>query len=290
MSNMILITGATGALGKATINSLLEKGHPAGNIIALVRDAGKAADLKTSGVITISGDYDNYNSLLSAMKGVEKVLLISGSDVVKRSAQHENVVKAAKESGVKHILYTSFYRENETETSPIAFVAQSHIHTENIIKSSGLAYTILRNNIYLDMLPIFLGKVLETGVFFPAGDAKSAFASRNDMAEATANILTGQGHENKEYNLSNTENISFQDVADMLSAITGKTISYLNPDSATYQKALAEAEVPAEYIGFFAGFAEAAKQGEFTSSYTDLEKLLGRKPTSAKEYLTSVYK
>lgn len=290
MSNMILITGATGVLGKETINFLLKKGYPAGNIIALVRDDSKAADLKASGVVTISGNYDNYNSLLSAMKGVEKVLLVSGDDVVKRASQHENVVKAAKESGVKHILYTSFHRKNETETSPIAFVAQSHIHTENIIKSSGLTYTILRNNIYLDMLPVFLGKVLETGVFYPAGDAKSAFASRNDMAEATANILAGQGHENKEYNLSNTENISFQDVADILNAITGKTISYLNPDSTTYQKALAEAEVPAEYIGFFAGFAEAIKQGEFASGNTDLEKLLGRKPTSAKEFLTSVYK
>ncbi|MVT06732.1 SDR family oxidoreductase [Chitinophaga tropicalis] len=287
---MILITGATGVLGKETINFLLKKGYPAGNIIALVRDDSKAADLKASGVVTISGNYDNYNSLLSAMKGVEKVLLVSGNDVVKRGSQHENVVKAAKESGVKHILYTSFHRKNETETSPIAFVAQSHIHTENIIKSSGLTYTILRNNIYLDMLPVFLGKVLETGVFYPAGDAKSAFASRNDMAEATANILAGQGHENKEYNLSNTENISFQDVADILNAITGKTISYLNPDSTTYQKALAEAEVPAEYIGFFAGFAEAIKQGEFASGNTDLEKLLGRKPTSAKEFLTNVYK
>ena len=287
---MILITGATGALGKATINSLLEKGHPAQNIIALVRDEAKAADLKAQGVIIRTGDYDNYDSLVAALKGAEKVLLVSGSDVVKRGAQHENVVKAAKAAGVKHILYTSFHRKNETETSPIAFVAQSHIHTENIIKSSGLAYTILRNNIYLDMLPAFLGKVLETGVFFPAGDAKSAFASRNDMAEATASVLAGQGHENKEYYLSNTENISFSDVADILSSITGKTISYLNPDSATYQKTLTEAGVPAEYIGFFAGFAEAAKQGEFTSSYTDLERLLGRKPTSAKEFLTSVYK
>ena len=287
---MILITGAAGSLGKATINFLLEKGYQAQNIIALVRDEAKAPDLKAKGVIIKIGDYDNYDSLLSAMAGVEKVLLISGSDVVKRSTQHENVVNAAKEAGIKHILYTSFQRKNESDSSPIAFVAKSHIDTENMVKSSGIAYTILRNNIYLDMLPIFLGeKVLETGVFFPAGETKSAFASRSDMAEAIANILIGKGHENKEYDLSNTESFSFQDIANSLSSLTGKGVNYFSPDKETYHQTLANAGVPAEYIGMFAGFAEAMKQGEFTETSTDLEKLLGRKPATAQEFLAKVY-
>jgi len=287
---MILITGATGSLGKATINFLLEKGYQAQNIIALVRDEAKASDLKAQGVTVKIGDYDNYDSLLSAMAGVEKVLLVSGSDVVKRGAQHESVVKAAQEAGAKHILYTSFQRKNESDSSPIAFVAKSHIDTENIVKDSGIAYTILRNNIYLDMLPVFLGeKVIETGVFFPAGETKSAFASRSDMAEAIANILMGSGHENKEYDLSNTESVSFQDIADSLGSLTGKSVNYFSPDKETYHQALANAGVPAEYIGMFAGFAEAMKQGEFTETSTDLEKLLGRKPITAKEFLATVY-
>ncbi len=287
---MILITGATGSLGKATINFLLEKGYQAQNIIALVRDEAKASDLKAQGVTIKIGDYDNYDSLLSAMAGVEKVLLISGSDLVKRSAQHESVVKAAKEAGVKHILYTSFQRKNESDSSPIAFVAKSHIDTENIVKHSGIAYTILRNNIYLDMLPIFLGeKVIETGVFFPAGETKSAFASRSDMAEAIANILIGNGHENKEYDFSNTESVSFQDIADSLGSLTGKSVNYFSPDKEAYHQTLANAGVPAEYIGMFAGFAEAMKQGEFSETSTDLEKLLGRKPITAKEFLATIY-
>jgi NAD(P)H dehydrogenase (quinone) len=175
----------------------------------LVRDEEKTADLKSKGIAIRLGDYDNYDQLLAAFQGVDKLVLVSGSDVMNRGKQHENAVNAAKAAGVKHILYTSFERKNETASSPISFVANSHIDTENWIKNSGLNYTILRNNLYLDMLPWFFGEnVLETGIFLPAGETKSAFALRDDMAEATANILMTAGHENKEYTFSNTENVS----------------------------------------------------------------------------------
>ncbi len=288
---MILVTGATGHYGKATIDFLLKKGISANNISALVRDESKAADLKAKGVVIRIGDYDNYASLQDAFKNVKKLLLISGNDVVNRGKQQDNVVKAAKEAGVKHILYTSFERKNETETSPIALIAKSHIDTEKNIKASGLAYTIFRNNLYLDALPMFFGeKVLETGIFFPAGESKSAFALRKDMAEATANVLIGKGHENKVYSLSNSENISIQESADVLSRITGKNIPYTSPATEVYIDTLTKAGVPMEYIKVFAGFAEAVKQGEFTVEKADLEYLLGRKPTSAQEYLTETYR
>ena len=287
---MILVTGSTGNFGKATIDFLLEKGISASNIAALVRDEAKAEDLKAKGVNLKIGDYDNYSSLVAAFKGIEKLLLVSGSDVVNRGNQHESVIKAAKEAGVKHILYTSFERKNETETSPIAFLAKSHIDTENQIKASGMAFTILKNNLYLDTLPMFFGdQVLETGIFLPAGDTKSGFALRNDMAEAVANILTSQGHQNKEYSLSNTDNVSLNELAKDLSEIVGKEINYVSPPQEVYIDVLTKANVPAEYIGMFAGFAEAIKQGEFESEKSDLETLLGRKPTTAKEYLTHVY-
>src|ERR1700754_4815082 len=115
---MILLTGATGHFGKNTIHSLLAKGIPAQNIAALVRDEAKATDLKAKGITLKKGDYDNEASLAGAFKGVDKLLLVSGSDAFKRSQQHRNVVNAAKEAGVKHIVYTSFERKNETATSP----------------------------------------------------------------------------------------------------------------------------------------------------------------------------
>jgi NAD(P)H dehydrogenase (quinone) len=287
---MILVTGATGNIGKSTIDFLLKKGISSTNIVAMVRDEEKAVDLKSKGVVVRIGDYDNYNQLVTAFAGIEKLLLVSGSDIANRAKQHENAVKAAKEAGVKHILYTSFERKNETETSPISFVAGSHIATENLIKESGLTYTLFRNNLYLDVLPWFFGeKVLETGVFLPAGETKAALTLRDDMAEATANVLTSEGHENKEYALSNTENLNIGEVAKSLSEIVGKEVPYRSPTKEIFIETLTNANVPAEFVGMFAGFAEAIKQGEFEINTNDLENLLGRRPTTAKQYLKMVY-
>lgn len=287
---MILVTGASGNYGKATIDFLLKKGIPANNISGLVRNEEKVEDLKAKGINLRIGDYDNYDTLIEAFKGVEKLLLISGSDVANRGQQHKNVVNAAKAAGVKHILYTSFERKNDTETSPIYFLAKSHIETEEFIKESGLTYTIFRNNLYLDVLPMFFGeKVLTTGIFLPAGDAKSAYALRSDMSEATANVLTSTRHDNKVYSLNNTENVSLQEIAQDLSEIVGKEINYVSPSKDVYTETLTKAGVPAQYIGMFSDFAEAIKQGEFSAEKTDLENLLGRKPTSAKAFLKEVY-
>ena len=287
---MILVTGATGHLGKATIEFLLKKGISANTISALIRDESKAADLKAKGVIPITGDYNDYGSLVEAFKGVDKLLLVSGSDIANRGTQQKNAVMAAREAGVKHLLYTSFERKNDTDTSPIAMIAKAHIDTEVLIKASGMTYTIFRNNLYMDALPMFLGeKVLETGLFFPAGETKSAFALRMDMAEAIANVLTSEGHENREYSLSNTENFSLQDMADVLSKRSNKIISYTSPTAEIYTSTLSKAGVPMEYVRMFAGFAEAIRQGEFTGEHTDLENLLGRKPASMEDFLAQVY-
>lgn len=287
---MILVTGATGHFGKATINFLLQKGVPATGIAALVRDEAKAADLKAKGVTLRKGDYNDYASLVAAFTGVNKLLLVSGSDIANRSAQQANAVKAAKEAGVKYILYTSFERKNETESSPIALVAKAHIETEAAIKATGIAYTIFRNNLYTDYIPVFIGeKALETGVYWPAGNAKLAVVAREDMAEAAANVLTGSGHENKEYIIANTEKITFNDVAETLSKITGKALPYISPSQDEYKAALTTAGVPEMYINMFAGFAEAIKQGEFESSHTDLELLLGRKPQTTAAFLQKFY-
>src|ERR1039457_6989782 len=188
---MILITGATGQFGRATIDFLLKKKIPAKNIAAMVRDSSKAEDLKNKGIILKVGDYDNYLGLVSVFKGIDKLLLISANDMVKRAKQQANAVNAAKEAGVKHLIFTSFERKNETETSPISMLATAYIETEKLIKGSGLTYTIMRNTLYADVLPMFMGeKVFETGIFLPAGAGRASFTLRLDMAEAAANILT----------------------------------------------------------------------------------------------------
>ncbi|MBA4849355.1 SDR family oxidoreductase [Emticicia sp. BO119] len=287
---MILITGATGHFGTATINFLLKKGTSPNTIAALVRDEAKADDLKAKGITISLGDYNDYDSLIKAFKGIDKLLFVSGNDIVNREQQQENVVNAAKEAGVGHVIYTSFERKNETETSPIYIVAKSHLATEKALKEGGITYTILRNNIYADYIPMFLGpNVLETGVFFPAGNTPVAFTLRDDMAEAAANILTSKGHENKDYLISNTESVTFHNIAKFISEASGKTIEYVSPDSSAFVDLLTQAGLPAEIINVSAAFAEGFKQGEFTTTKTDLDKILGREPSSVKDYLFSVY-
>jgi NAD(P)H dehydrogenase (quinone) len=290
MSAKILVTGATGNFGKTTIDFLLKKGIAATNISALVRDESKSVDLKAKGITIKVGEYDNYDSLLAAFRGVDKLLLVSGTDLVNRGKQQLNAVKAAKEAGVKHILYTSFERKNESETSPIAFLAQSHIDTDNAIKASGMIYSIFRNNLYLEVLPMFFGEqVLETGIYFPAGDTAAAYVSRNDLAEAVANVLVSENIESKEYAMNNVENYSMKNSADILSEITNATVSYTSPSLEVYSDVLTKAGVPGEYVGMFVGFGAAIQQGEFYADSTDLENLLGRKPVSLEDFLQQVY-
>lgn len=288
---MILVTGSTGNFGKATIDSLLKKGVPSNQIVALARDEEKSADLKSKGVALRIGDYDNYTSLVNAFRGIEKLLLVSGSDIFNRAAQHQNVIKAAKEAGVKHIVYTSFLGKNETDSSPLWPVAQSHLQTEEWLKESGMDYTIVKNTLYLDFVPAFLGeKVLETGViYYPAGSGKVGAVLRSEMAEATSQILIGSNHAGKTYRFTNQEAFSYQEVAQYLSEITGKTITYLSPTADEYTHTLAEHGVPQEIIGIFSSFAVAQAIGELNTISSDLEQLLGRKPTSVKAFLKQVY-
>lgn len=286
----ILITGATGFLGKATIDFLLQKGFAANQILALARSGEKAADLSAKGIRIKIGDYLDYSSLVTAFDGVEELFFISGNELSARVEQHRNVINAAKETGVKHIVYTSGFRKNETETSPVAFLVQQHIETEKLIKASGIPYTLLLNGLYADVLPGFLGEnVLETGVFLPAGNGKAAFTVRLDIAEAAANILLTTGHENKEYVFTNTENTGLNEVAGFLGELSGKQVKYMDPSKAEYLETVTKAGLPPEYAEMLVSFSEAIEQGEFEAVNTDLERLLGRKPTSLFNYLKQVY-
>jgi NAD(P)H dehydrogenase (quinone) len=286
----ILVTGATGQLGKAAVNELLEIVAP-NNISVLVRDLGKAGDLLAQGVNVIKGDYTDYASLLAAFEGVDKLYFVSSSDIMNRFGQHQNIVKAAVEAGVGHIIYTSAQRKSEDGSSPIAMVADAHWQTDDLIKQSGLTYTILKHGLYTDILPMFMGdKVIETGtIFLPAGEGKSSYASREDLAAAGAVILTTDGHQNKIYEFGGPVSYSFHDIAGILTELSGKNIGYASPSADAYSDQLKSYGVPDQMIQGAATFCVAIAQGEFDFPSTELEKILGRKPQTVKDFLKAAY-
>lgn len=287
---MILVTGATGHLGKAVVNGLLKKINPA-EIAVLVRQETQATHFRDLGVTVRIGDYDHIDTLVKGFSGIDKLYFVSSSDLQNRLSQHTNVVNAAIKADVKHIVYTSFQRVNETESSPIASLANAHLVTEKLIRDSGLIYTILKHGLYFETIPTFIGEnILETKtIFTPAGQGRTAYALRAEQAEAGVNILLGQGHENKEYVLAGTETSSYSDVAHAISGVTNTPVTYYSPSLEEFTQALTQANVPDMYIGLFAGFSTAILQGEFAKTSGDLEQLLGRKPSTLNDFITSHY-
>ncbi len=285
---MIAITGATGHLGGTVIDQLLTK-TPASEIIAIVRNKEKASNLQTLGVQVREADYLNKEALTTAFQGVEKVLLISSNDFNDRFTQHKNVVDAAKSAGVQHIVYTGVNMKN-TDDSVLKDFMADHFQTDEYIKNSGLTYTLLQHNLYADVLPMFLGEqVLETGIFFPAGNGKVPFALRREMGEAAANVLLSDEHKNATYKISSNESFDFNTVATSLSNLSGKTVSYTNPDVEHFEAALKGVGLPEEIIGMSIGFATAMKNNDFDVPGTDLERLLGRKPASIDKALQELF-
>lgn len=285
---MILVTGASGHLGKAVVNNLLNL-IPAQQVAVLARDKNKVAELSAKGVKVVVGDYHNAASLEKAFEGVSKLLLISSSDFNGRLQQHKNAIDAAKKAGVKHILYTGVTMK-DVQQSPLKAFLEDHFLTEDYLKTTGIAYTFLRNNLYLDVIPMFTGeKVVDTGVFFASGEGKVAFASRTDLAEATAKILTSEGHENKIYHLSNTQAYSFADVAIALSELAGKEVAYISPEPEAFAAALQQFGLPEHIIGMSLGFAAGIKNNDFDLPSNELKEFLGREPKSLKTFLQEVY-
>jgi NAD(P)H dehydrogenase (quinone) len=287
---MILVTGATGYLGNAAIQSLLKKGVSPHEIAALVRDENKAANLSEQGVQLKTGNYNDYNSLVDALKGVDKLFLISSNDVAADTLlQHKNVINAAKKNGVQYIVYIS-QEIKDDETTAIPFVIQVHRGTAEYLKGTGIAYTIFNDTLYADSIGKFSGEAfLENGIFFPAGDGKVPFIPRTDIGEAAAVVLTTPGHEYKTYAIAASTAYSFEEIAGLLTDVSGKKVKYLNPDLETYTDALGKAGVAKEVVGFLSAFATAIKNGEFDTNRSDLESLLGRKPMELKEFLKITY-
>ena len=289
---MILITGAAGHLGRIVIEHLLEHGDP-GRVAAFVRDAGKAADLEARGVDVRLGDYDDVASLEAAMKGVEKVLLISGTerDEERGLRQHGNVVDAARRAGVRSIAYTgrAIRDPGALENPPMV----RHHQTEALIRESGLTYVLFRNALYFGTLNYFIGRpdgTFETEIRLPTGRGKVAFALRSELGEAIANALDRDDDEDRVYTLTAGEAWSFDDVARALGELSGKPVTFTPTDKATYEAEMEARGVPGPMVRLLQGFYADIRDGQLDEVTPELEALLGRKPATLEEGLKSLFK
>ncbi|RWL43951.1 MAG: SDR family oxidoreductase [Mesorhizobium sp.] len=273
---MYAVTGATGQLGRLVIEALL-KTIPADRIVAAVRNPAKANDLAERGVIVREADYSRPDTLRSALAGVEKLLLISSTEVSGRLPGHRAVIDAARAAGVSLIAYTSMLH---ADTSP-ATLAIEHRQTEEAIAASGLPAVILRNGWYTENLLMALPAALEHGAFVGAAkDGRFSSAARQDYAEAAATVLTASDQAGKTYELAADHAFTFAELAMEVSRQSGKTIIYNDLSEADYRDVLAGAGLPADLAALLADADAAASRGALFDDGGALRRLIGRPTTS----------
>lgn len=272
---MIAVTGATGQLGQLVINALL-KTVAASEIVALVRDPTKAQALSDKGVQVRRGDYNDKAALDRALQGVEKLLLISSSEVGQRTSQHRNVIEAANAADVQLIAYTSLLH---ADTSPLGLAAE-HVETEKLLADSGLAYALLRNGWYSENYLASVPAALQHGLFIgSAGEGKIASATRADYAEAAARVLTLDDQAGRVYELAGDDAWTLSDLCASLSALSGNTVAYQNLSEADFAAALMGAGLPEGFAKLLADSDAGAAKGGLFDDGRQLSALIGRPTT-----------
>ncbi|EPT5320225.1 NAD(P)H:quinone oxidoreductase [Escherichia coli] len=282
---MIAITGATGQLGHYVIESLM-KTVPASQIVAIVRNPAKAQSLTAQGITVRQADYGDEAALTSALQGVEKLLLISSSEVGQRAPQHRNVINAAKAAGVKFIAYTSLLHADK---SPLG-LADEHIETEKMLADSGIVYTLLRNGWYTENYLASAPATLEHGVFIgAAGDGKIASATRADYAAAAARVISEAGHEGKVYELAGDSAWTLTQLAAELTKQSGKSVTYQNLSEADFAAALKSVGLPDGLADMLADSDVGASKGGLFDNSKTLSKLIGRPTTTLAESVSHLF-
>ncbi len=282
---MIAITGATGQLGHYVIESLM-KTVPASQIVAIVRNPAKAQALTAQGITVRQADYGDEAALTSALQGVEKLLLISSSEVGQRAPQHRNVINAAKAADVKFIAYTSLLH---ADSSPLG-LADEHIETEKMLADSGIVYTLLRNGWYSENYLASAPAELEHGVFIgAAGDGKIASATRADYAVAAARVISEAGHEGKVYELAGDSAWTLTQLAAELTKQSGKPITYQNLSEADFAAALKSVGLPDGLADMLADSDVGASKGGLFDDSKTLSKLIGRPTTTLAESVSHLF-
>ncbi|MEZ0481565.1 SDR family oxidoreductase [Planococcus sp. SSTMD024] len=268
----ILVTGATGKLGSKVVASLLKQ-VPASDLAVSVRNPEKAENLRAQGVDVRHGDFDAPETLDHAFQGIDRLLIIStDGDNETRIRQHENAVLAAERAGVQFIAYTSLANATESQN----LMAPPHVATEAAIIKTGIPYAFLRNNWYLENE---LGSIQAAEAGAPwvtsAGEGKVGWALQQDYADAAAAVLTGNGHENKTYELSGPL-LTQEQLASALGDVLNKQIPVQHVSDEEYAEVMKGAGVPDFAIPIVVGIQESIRNGSLEVANSDFEQVLGR--------------
>lgn len=279
----IVVTGATGHLGRLVVTSLLERGTAPQQILATGRNAEKLAQLAAqTGVRTAVVDFVAPASVSAALREGDTVLLVSTSEMGQRVAQHGNVITAAKTAGVARIVYTS---APHADTSALV-LAPEHKATEELIAASGLPYTILRNGWYHENYVPAIEQARATGVLAASvGDGLVASASRADYAEAAAVVLTEPGHEGRVYELSGDAAWNYETLAQAISDVIGSPVEYLRVTPEDQRQGLLDAGVDAQTAGFLVALDADIRAGLIAETTGELSELIDRPTTALAEGL-----
>ncbi|CAK6481004.1 SDR family oxidoreductase [Peribacillus castrilensis] len=282
----ILVTGATGKLGTKVVETLL-KTVPANQLAVSVRNPEKAEELRTRGVDVRQGDFDRPETLDTAFAGIDRLLIISADgDNETRIRQHSNAVVAAERAGVKFIAYTSLANAKESKN----FLAPTHQATEESILKTGIPYSFLRNNWYLENeISSIQGVQAGAPWVTSAGNGKVGWALQQDYAEAAASVLSGNGHENTIYELSG-KLLTQEELASAVGNVLGKEVPVQQVDDATYADIMKSVGLPDFLIPMLIDIQKGVREGTLEVESNDFEKLLGRSATPISKGLTQIIK
>lgn len=281
----IVVTGATGQLGRLPVEALLRRGIPAADIIATGRDIAGIKDLADRGITVRRADFADTDGLAEAFAGAERLLLISASvPVGERVANHRRVIDAAASAGVSLVAYTSTTHADTATT----VIGATHGETEAYLRDRGIPSVLLRNGWYLENYTSQLPQILHNGaVVGAAGEGRISAASRADYAEAAAAVLTAEGHTGAVYELGGDESFTLTELAAAISAAAGKQVTYADLPVADFAQVLASAGLPAELAEVLADADRGMNRGEMYTDSGDLRRLIGRPPVTLAESLAA---
>jgi len=275
------VTGTTGHLGRLAVAELLARGVPASEVVALARTPEKAADLATRGATVRRADYSDPATLGAALDGVDVLLLVSGSEAGRRIPQHAAVIEAAKAAGIGRVAYTSI-TDAEHSANPLA---PEHKATEELLRASGLPFTILRDNWYIENYAAQLPQYLAQGeVIGIDGDARIGAATRADMAAAIVTALLDEGTTGGTFELSGPP-ITLSGLAATITDVTGTKVAYRDVTADELVAVLRGSGMDDATAGFVVSLEESVARGDLDLQSDDLERLLGRPATTLQDAL-----